>query len=87
MSESKKHAGWPVVAALAAPIVIAGAVGLYAWGYFATSQCHDTPNGYATWRVFDREWEESIFYPALRVESWLRGVKIDSSTKVQGGVI
>lgn len=73
MSERREESGWPIIAVILALMVVS--LGLYAGGYFATSE-YASDTQYAV-RRFTYDWQVCLFTPALKLESWVRGLKVE----------
>lgn len=37
----------------------------------------------AIWRTYPREWMETIFRPAAKVESWVRQIEVEASSPIE----
>ena len=83
MADSRKKADWPVVAALLLLPVLA-ALGAYVSCYYAMSdlspsltaaELNSKPN---LVRFYDAKWKATIFTPAAKVESLMRGQRVQT---------
>ena len=89
MPSPSRKADWPIIAALVLAVV-AVALGVYAWGYFALStvevrvKLHAAPlaDEEVYDRVFNRQWQVSIYTPAAHVESAIRGKRVTARQKL-----
>lgn len=76
MSERRKKAAWPIVAALMTVLLLVP-LGSYVGGYFALGTLKLTepapPYQPKLVRWFPHVWQAILFYPATRVESLIRG--------------
>ena len=72
MSESRIKSDWQVIAGIIVLAVLL--LGLYVGGYFATTT-FATDTQIAV-RRFTYDWQEILFTPALKIESWMRGLEV-----------
>jgi len=74
MSEARKKADWPVVAALVLAVALLVLPAMYVGGYFAFSNCDDHP--IATVRIFWNRKLEEFYTPLAPVEEFLTGREV-----------
>jgi hypothetical protein len=84
VSDSRKKADWPVVAAMVLAVALVAPLALYVGGYFALAK---TTTGVgprkATERLYDSAWQFRIFQPAAKVEAFLTGTEIITGFPVE----
>lgn len=82
MSESRKRADWPIVAAIVLALLVAS--GAYIGGYFAASESRTLTsqplmiNGalmaeVQIVRVFKLSWLRTVYWPAAKIEAVIHG--------------
>lgn len=74
MEERRKKADWPIVITVLLAVALTS-LGLYVWGYFAlgTVKKEYWMDEAAKVRVYDAEWQATIYAPAARVEQLITG--------------
>jgi hypothetical protein len=76
MPSHSRKSDWPIVAGVVV-VVLAVTLGLYIGGYFALSGTVAYPfNNGRYYRVFEHEWQATIYRPVTRVESTISGLKV-----------
>jgi hypothetical protein len=70
MSQVRKKADWPIIAGAILALGVV-ALGAYVGGYFALAKTHYA--SMATLRSYPSPWLASIYKPASKVESLLKG--------------
>ena len=84
MSDARKKAEWPIVAALLALVLVP--LGAYVGGYYAAGEKYELTfrQGRVYYRIYKARWQARIFWPATHVESFLTGAEISAVIKVPG---
>ena len=76
MSADRNKGGWQIAAGVIFALVVMVALGVYVRGYYkmgAVGGVMLEPGGPATVRVYNAKWKTTLFTPAAKVESLLRG--------------
>ncbi|HUE70723.1 MAG TPA: hypothetical protein VMP01_07515 [Pirellulaceae bacterium] len=77
MGNSNNRAEWPVYAAL----VLLAAAAAYVGGYYAMGTHVPALNGASLLRVYPAKWQATVFVPAAKLESVLRGIEVETDVE------
>jgi hypothetical protein len=77
MAEPRKRADWAIIVGLAVLLLLLTNGVVYIVGYFAMGTAVPSLSGGELLRVYPAEWQATVFVPAAKVESILRGIRVE----------